>query len=188
MSDDNNGLDAPKQQTGDSGSADFDTSDISSLPIAWQNEIKKVRSEAAQRRKELADLKKKVDAEEVERLKKQGEYQSLAERLQTEVQNLTPHRDRVVALEEILKATNATRVKRIPEHLQSFVPDMTPENLSKWLDANETKLTTPPAPNLNAGAGGGGGGGNIASQLTAEELAIAKQSGLTPEQYAKQKK
>jgi phage I-like protein len=178
MSDDTKGLDAQNmQQTGDA-----DKVDLAQLPQAVQDYIKSLRGEAAEKRKKLEALEAKINEAEQKRLAEQGQYRELAEKLQGEVGNLSPYKTRVEALEQKIIANNNKRVERIPEHFRSLIPQMPPEQLSEWLDANEQKLITPPAPNLDAGAGGGGG--KQVAQLTAEQLAIAKGMGITPEEYA----
>jgi chromosome segregation ATPase len=180
MSDEINGLDAPKQ-FGDMGSAD--KVDLAQLPQAVQDYIKSLRGEAAEKRKKLEALESKISEAEQKRLAEQGQYRELSEKLQSDVSNLTPYKTRVEALEQKIIATNNKRVELIPEHMRSLVPQLSPEDLSVWLDANEAKLTKPSAPNLDAGAGGAGG--KVVPQLTAEQLAVAKGMGLTPEEFAK---
>ncbi len=184
MSDDNNGLDAQKQQTGDSGAGEID---LSTLPESVQTYIRSLRGEAAEKRKKLQALEAQMSEAEQKRLAEQGKWKELAEAREAELNKVKPYQTRAEALEARINANNKTRVERIPEHFRSLIPQLSPEDLATWLDANEAILTKPQAPDLNQGAGGSGGG-NIAPQLTAEELAIAKGMGVSPEDFAKYKK
>jgi phage I-like protein len=179
MSDDNNGLDAQKQQSGDGG----DAIDLTTLPEAVQTYIRSLRGEAAEKRKRLQALEAQMNEMQQKQLAEQGKWKELAEAREAELNKVKPYQTRAEALEARITANNKARVERIPEHFRSLIPQLPPEDLAAWLDANETKLTTPPAPNLDAGAGGGEG--KTAIQLTAEQLAVAKGMGISPEDYAK---
>jgi phage I-like protein len=122
-------------------------------------------------------------------LEEQGNFKALAEQHAAEVARLKPVEERAAALEAIIRESNETRIKSVPDQMRNLIPtDYPPEKLQKWLNANEAQLVKPPAPNYDAGAGAGGSGGSgAAPKLTAEEKEIAAKMGMKEEDYAKAK-
>lgn len=160
--------------------------DFSAFPEAAQREIRKLRAEAADRRKRLATFEAETRTREQKRLEEEGKFRELAQSRASEIEALSPYKERVVALEDRLKKQNDTRIAKIPDAMRKIVPtDYSVDRLSEWLDANEGVLTTRPAPDLNAGAGAGG---QKTMTLTEDELLAAKKLGVKPEDYAKNKK
>lgn len=118
-------------------------------------------------------------------LEEQGNFKELAQQREAEVQALTPYKERAATLEQIIRESNEARVAKIPETMRALVPiDYAPERLQSWLNANETLLTKPPAPNFDAGAGGTQSGQGV--QLTSGQKAMAKAMGMSEADYAKQ--
>lgn len=194
--------DGQSQGTGTTGAGQTGTgtsSDdvpIDALPAKWQAEIKKLRDEAAENRvarnkaaEDAAAKAKELELaaqREQQRLIEEGKWKELAEKHSVDAARLKPYEERAAALEAQIKAHNETRIARIPEVMRTVIPaDYTPEKLSQWLDANESKLTTPPAPNIDAGAGGGGGKPPV--KLTDYERQIAAATGMSEADYAKWK-
>lgn len=140
-------------------------------------------------REENKKWREKLRKEEQERLAAQGNWQEIAERRQKEADELKPYQERAKQLEERLRAINETRIQQIPEAMRDLVPadELPPERLAEWLDKHGSKLMRPIAPQTDAGAGAGAGGGSAVS-LTEDERLIAKQMGMTDEDYAKYKK
>lgn len=176
-----------------SGTPGTDDVPIETLPPKWQAEIKRLREENGDYRTaknkfadEAAAKQKELDLaaqREQQRLVEEGKWKELAEKYGQEAATLKPYQERATALEAQIKAHNETRIARIPEVMRTVIPsEYTPEKLSQWLDANESKLTTPPAPDIDAGAGGGG---KPPVKLTDEQLQQARRAGMTPEQFAK---
>jgi hypothetical protein len=154
---------------------------LDQLPAAWQEEIRKLRQENADRRKRATEL----ESQETERLKKAGEYKTLAEQRELEVQQLTGYKTQAEAYEKLILDENAKRIAAMPETLRVVVPKgLTPLTLKEWLDASLPLLTRPKPPELNAGAGGSG---SADMTLSESELVAAKRMGMTPEQYWKNK-
>lgn len=123
-------------------------------------------------------------------LEEQGNHKALADQYAAEVARLKPIEERAAALEAIIRESNESRIKNVPEQMRGLIPsDYPPEKLQRWLNANEAQLAKQPAPNYDAGAGVGGGGGNNGStpKLTADELDVAKRMGMSAEDYAKAK-
>lgn len=175
------------------GSSTTDDVPIDALPVKWQAEIKKLREEAAENRagrtkaqEEAAAKAKELELaaqREQQRLIEEGKFKELADKFGAEAAALRPYQERATALETRIKQHNETRIARIPEVMRSVIPgEYSPEKLSEWLDANESKLTTPPAPNIDAGAGGGGGKPPV--KLTDYERQMAAAMGITEKEYA----
>ena len=164
-----------------------DDDDISSLPDGVRKYIKRLREESKERRLALKKAQDEQGQREAQRLAEEGKFKELAEQRARELESLKPLQERAAALEARIQAGNEARIKRIPETMRGVIPtDYTPERLSEWLDKNEHLLTGRQAPNLDAGEGGRGStGGNNAPKLTAEQIALARAAGMTPEEYAK---
>jgi|GEM_PF-2543217 len=159
---------------------------IEDLPQWAQKMIRETRKESAARRVALTNAENASKLREQQSLAEQGNYKTLAEQRALEVAGLTPYKDRVDALETLIRAGNEARIKQVPEALRTMIPaKYAPEELSAWLDANMLNLQPRQAPNLDAGAGGGG---KAAVPLTDAERAVAARMSLTPEEYAKHKK
>lgn len=143
-----------------------------------------------QAREAQAALKKFQEdsaAAEAERLKKQGEWQQIAENEKKRADALEPLKTRAEALEKMIREGNEARVQKVSEDQRSLIPvDYPPERLSAWLDSNWDRLTTRPAPNIDAGAGGAGA---PPAKLTDDEKQVAAKAGMTEAEYiaAKQK-
>lgn len=145
-----------------------------------------------QQKSAMTTLNERMTAIEVnnrKKLEEQGNFSELKTQLQAEIESLRPTAERATALEAIIRDSNAARIEKVPEMYRAMIPtDYPPEKLQGWLNANEALMTKPPAPNFNAGAGNGSGGsGTQPPQLTGEELEIARQMKISPEQYAKRK-
>jgi len=150
-----------------------------------QTYVRSLRNEAAANRKALTNAENAARQREQQALAEQGNFKTLAEQRALEVAGLTPYKERVDALEALIRAGNEARIKQVPEALRTMIPaKYAPEELSAWLDANMLNLQPRQAPNLDAGAGGGG---KAAVPLTDAERAVAARMGLTPEEYAKHK-
>lgn len=170
---------------------------IEDLPESWQREIRDLREESKNRRLQLREMEQRlqeVSQADQARLAEQGQWKTLAEQRQQELTALKPYRERAEALEAMIRKSNEARIARVREDMRPLIPaDYPPERLSEWLDANLERLTTRPAPDLDAGAGGGGGKGGSSVQVTDEdrraaELAQAQGfTNVTPEAVAKRR-
>lgn len=132
----------------------------------------------------LAQVQTTAQAAEQERLKKQGEWQQIADNALKENEVLKSFRQRTEMLEGTIKAANEALIAQVPDSMKKLIPvDYPPERLQLWLNENWRMLTVPPSPNIDAGAGVGSGAKPI--NLTPEQLQVAKQLGVSPEAYAK---
>jgi len=135
---------------------------LDALPESWQQEIKRLRIEAADKRIKLtqfeaaqADAERKRQEDEQKRLVEQGEWKTVAERQGTELEAL---KLKAALADEFLAdiiATNSARVGKLSEAAKKLVPEgMEPRALSKWLDAAAELLNKPEAPGLDGGRSG----------------------------------
>lgn len=94
------------------------------------------------------------------KLEEQGDFSAVKTDLLAQIENLKPTAERAQALEKIIRDSNETRIKAVPEQIRTMIPtDYPPERLQAWLNANENLLSKQPPPNFDAGAGAGGNGG-----------------------------
>lgn len=159
---------------------------IEDLPQWAQELIRETRDEAAQRRIALKNEQEAARKREQARLAEDGKWKDLAEAREQELAGVKPYQERAEALEKIIRKSNEARIALVPEDMRGLIPTdyLAPEQLAEWLTANEDRLRKSPAPNIDAGAGGGSG---QAVRLTADEQAMAKAWGMTPEQFAQKK-
>lgn len=159
---------------------------IDSLPGPAQEYIKKLRAEAAANRVKAKEEEAARIKREQEALAEQGKWKELAESRAKEVERLQAVQDELDSTKAIIEASNKARIERIPEDMRSLVPVdyLSPRDLAKWLDANESRLTKPAAPNLDAGAGVSGGGGQV--RLTEDQRNLARALGISEEKMIEQ--
>lgn len=151
---------------------------LEDLPEAAQKMIKELRQEAASYRVEL----RKLQEAQQQRLAESGNFKELAEQRAAELAALQPFKEQAETLEKMIRESNTSRINSVREDMRALTPvDYSPAQLAKWLDANLTRLTTPPAPNIDAGAGQGGGTAVV--RLTDEQKQMAARFGMTEAQY-----
>lgn len=184
-----------EQQQGSNGlDAKYKPGDLQSAEVIIQSLLKRLDERDAQ----LGQLKQRIDGiEQASRknLEEQGNYKSLFDQTNAELEALKPYKDRAAALEEVIRIGNDTLIERIPQDKRGLVPtDYSPERLRTWLDANLSHLVNPPAPNFDGGAGSNGGrsGEKKVDVTEADRLAAeaAQNSGfkVTAEQVAARRK
>lgn len=121
--------------------------------------VEALRAEAASHRVKAKELQDRLDAlaqQQTQQLKDDQKWEALAKTLEGKVDELEPIKNRFDALLQGIKASNESRVAKVPADLKGLIPDYDdPVKLSEWLDANLDKLTRPLAPNLGNGAGSG---------------------------------
>lgn len=160
-------------------------------------EVRKTRSEAKGYRLDKRELEQKVSdieskltkAEQSRKaqLERDQNFEALSREQEQELEELRIKAKKADRLEQSVKESNEMRVAKIPEHMRSLVPELSPEGTSKWLDTNESKLTAPPIPDLDGGAGGRGKGGGKKPGLSSEEKIMAAKVGMTEEEYSARK-
>lgn len=186
-----------KPEPDDTATGGMPGQDWSSLP-EWarqmfedtQRNLKAANNESAQRRIEIDNLTKQINAlttGQKKKLEEDGKFKELADQYAAEIAVIRPYQERAEALDKMIRESNAKRIEQIPETMRSLVlTDLAPEKLASWLDTNWATLTAKRAPDLDAGVGGGSGRKTL-PQLTETERKIARMSGMTDEQYAEYK-
>ena len=173
----------PEQPDGEPPATDNNR--VDDLPPWAQDMIRSLRDEAASRRVALKQQQEEAKKQQQARLAEEGKWRELAESRADELNNLTPYRERAEKLESMLMDSNTQRIEQIPESMRTLIPsDYAPEQLARWLDANLSHLTRPTAPKLD---GGSAGGAVNTITLTEDEKQVARATGISFEEYAKQK-
>ncbi|MCU0464062.1 MAG: hypothetical protein MUF38_05795 [Anaerolineae bacterium] len=125
------------------------------LPPSWQAEIKSLRDEAAANRAKKADLEKQQAEAEAKRLAEAGEFKTLAEKRQAELEALKPKAELADKLLGQMDEANKAKIARIPEGQRKLIPTgLDTLALSQWLDAALEVLVKPVAPSLDGGRTG----------------------------------
>jgi len=187
MSEQTPGQDAPQGGRETQPAPSTTSNRIEDLPEWAQTIIRETRSEAAARRKSLEALEAQLKSAEDARLAEQQEWKALAEKRAAELAELAPLAASVKEMQEALNATVKARIDRLPEDVRDLVPDFGDARKTlDWLNTNEHKLMRPLAPAMDAGVRGDSGAAVPA--LTDMEIKLARIAGLTPEQWAAQRK
>ena len=138
-------------------------------------------------------LQERLDALEREsherleaQLKEQGKYKELAEERAQKLAKAQAKADQVEVYQEVLSKHLQAQIEIIPEDKRSLIPDTLPvdEQLA-WIARNRALLTKLAPPDVGAGRRGGSQEESV--ELTPEEMQIAKDYGMTAEEYAKYK-
>ncbi len=176
---------------------DNDQQEESPPPSEAQNTehmIPKSRFNEVNDRLKAAEEKLKTDASERQaekdaQLADDNEYEQLYKAAQEKLEPLKLEAEQAARFREALKAGNEARLARIPEDLQKRIPPFEdPILMGQWLDANADLYVDPAkprAPKLDGGAGGMSS--SDVTKLTAKEVEMAKNFGLTVEEYARGK-
>lgn len=149
------------------------------------------RKRAKDAEKALKDAQAKLDAIEQEKL---SETEKAAKRATEAEANLAAAQEKLRRANLIAelskpdhKIVNAQAAAKLIDGVE-FGDDGEPTNLDavlpKFLEANAFLVGGPPPPPKGVTDSGAGNGDGKAPELTAEQLAAAKQSGMTPEEYA----
>lgn len=168
-----------------------DDADTQEIPAAIAAKLAAAEKRAADAEAALKKQQREASAKEKDVLTAQGQFKQLYETANGELEQLRPKAERVEALEATVKKMVDARVKGLPTQFQGLVPQYAdPLQTLEWIEKNAGVLRNPNAPNLDPGAGQGasGGGGGSTVTLTAEEAAIAKRMGVSPEKALAQKK
>lgn len=148
--------------------------------------VEELRKEAAANR---IALKKFQDAQitaEDERLKKQNEWEQIAENRQTTIDALEPFKAKYEAVLTGMEDRNKSVIDSLPDDMKPLVPDYDdPAKLASWLDANAAMLNAKPlVPTLNGGAGNGAPRGKK-TVLSDAQIRQANKMSISVEDYAK---
>jgi phage I-like protein len=135
---------------------------------------------------ELSRIQKEQKDETEKRLAEQNQFKELAEKRGDELVKANEKAAKVEAYEKTLTEVLAAQVEALPEDKRGLVPDeLTTQQKLSWIAKNAAILKAPAS--FDIGAGHLGGSGTKGVELTQEEIAVAKQFGMKPEDYAKNK-
>jgi hypothetical protein len=169
-----------QQQQGGAPSQALNSDTIGPVPYT---RFKEQNEELKALKAELDALKAEEAGRRTKELAEQEKWRELAVELQSKLDAITPEAKRAADLEASLKATVIARVSRLPETVQTLVPEFDdPRSTLGWLDKNEPLLVRPTAPGLDAGPQGDA---RPTVTLTAGQKAAAKLAGISEEQYIK---
>ena len=137
--------------------------------------------------KRLGAIEKASKEAEIKRLKESEDYKKLYEQAESELATYKPKAEKVESLETLLNETLATELETIPADRRSLIPEeLSVEAKLRYISRNRALLSKAAPVDLGAGERGGGAGTSV--DLTPEELEVARNWGMKPEEYAKYKK
>ena len=153
------------------------------VPISRLNQEIEKRKAMEER---LAVLEKANKESEVKRLKETEDYRALYEKTEKELSEVKPKAAIAEESEKTLRSVLESQIAELPENMRSLIPaELTTQQQLSWLSKNKPLLVKPKA--VDIGAGKQGGAASATLDLTPEELDFAKNFGITPEDYAKNK-
>ncbi len=147
------------------------------IPYDRFQEVNNAKKAAEDKLQKLLDAEKeRLDAEAV----KKGDYQAV-------IDSLKPKADRTDALEATLKSYLDAEIESIPEQYRDLVPDGDVTAQLTWIKKAKAKGTFSRIPHPNSDAGASGDPKTTVIKLSDTERALARQVGMTDEQYYKAK-
>jgi len=153
------------------------------VPISRLNEEITKRKAMEER---LALLEQASKDAETKRLKETEDYRKLYEDAEKELSTVKPRAAIAEESEKTLRAVLESQVAELPENMRGLIPaELSTQQQLQWLSKNKAMLIKPKP--FDIGAGKTGGGAPAGADLTAEELEVARQFGVKPEDYAKYK-
>lgn len=160
-----------------------------SSPMIPKSRFDEVNNELKTLREKVQKDSEAAQAAEQERLRKQGEFQTLAEQEKKRADDLAGKAARADALDKLIAESNAKRIANLPEARRTLVPaTLPPEQVAAYLDMNWILLLGAPAPDLNQGGGGGGTTVVVTDDdRNAAEAAKAHGYEIKPEDIAKRR-
>lgn len=136
--------------------------------------------------KKAAALEKAQQEAERKRLEEVQDYKKLYESTLASVTELKPKAEQVETYEKTLQVILAREIEELPEEFRDIVPDgLSTQQKLDWLSKNKAKLNKPTP--FDIGAGKTGIKQAKTTELTPEEKQVARQFGMTEEEYAKAK-
>lgn len=172
----------PEQtQTPPAPSATPDAKPENMIPKSRLDEVIAQRDAATKK----ADALEKAQQEtERKRLEEANEYKKLYETTQAELSNLKPKAEQVDTYEKTLTSILESQIADLPEDFRDVVPDgLTTQAKLDWLAKNKSKFMK--AEPFDIGAGKTGAKPNKKVDLTPEQKEMARQYGVSEEDYAK---
>jgi chromosome segregation ATPase len=127
---------SPQSQTQSGQQNQQQRTSLDTLPLDAQDYIRSLRQEAKTYREQLEARQRREEEARQEQLKKQGEFQKLAEKHEQRVKELEPVSQRYTALADLLKGQIDTQVKDWPAEVKAFDPgaDSPIEQRLAWVE------------------------------------------------------
>ena len=148
--------------------------------------LEKEREANRDAQKRAAALEKAAQDAEKSRLKDKEDYKKLYEEAEKELATYKPKAEKLETYETIMKDNLAAQLAEIPEDRRSLVPSWASvEDQLKYIAQNRALLAK--AQPFDIGAGKKGGGAQKTVELTPEELEVARNFGMKPDEYQKYK-
>ena len=136
--------------------------------------------------KRLAAMEKTHNEAETKRLKESEDYKALYERTAAELADAKPKAEKLEVFETTLRETLTAAIEEIPADRRGLIPEeLSVEAQLRWISRNRALLSK--ATPFDIGAGKKGGSGQKSVDLTPEELEVARNFGMSPEDYARYK-
>lgn len=153
------------------------------VPISRLNEEIGKRKAMEER---LALLEQASKDAETKRLKETEDYRKLYEDAEKELSTIKPRAAIAEESEKTLRTVLESQVAELPENMRGLIPaELSTQQQLQWLSKNKGLLIKPKPQDI--GAGKTGGGAPAGTDLTPEEIEVARQFGVKPEDYAKYK-
>ncbi len=154
------------------------------VPQSRFNEVNEERRKMAER---IAQMESEQKAEIEKRLVEQNQYKELAEARGVDLVKAQAEAAKVATYEKTLLDVLNAQVAALPEDKRGLLPDeLTTAQKLSWLAKNSAILKAPTPFDIGAGKQGGGEQKQT-NALSPEEVQIAKNFGMTPEEYSKHK-
>lgn len=159
--------------------------------------INSLNKRVGERDSALDELRKQVDAiqaNERKRQEEEGDYKSLYEKAQSELQTLKPKAEYADDATQQFANLNKRALERVPETMRVLVPDFGDgyngqKKLAEWLTNNMDMLTKAPAPNLDGGVGRNTPNAPAKDDgIDPDVLEVAKRMGVSAEDLKKANK
>jgi phage I-like protein len=179
----------PTQQNQSTSDATQNTEQTDDKKPVPYDRFQKVTADNSTLKAKLAEIERERDtaratAEAVEaaRLKEQGDFKKLYEQTAEKLPTLEERAKAADTYETAFKDMLAARLKAVPDYLHPLLANMSPVEAMRWIDDNADKVNA-----RNPGNPRSPDGKGVASELTDEEIAFIKQSGISEASYLRAK-
>lgn len=148
-------------------------------------------NEMAEKNRLLQERLNATEKERQEQLEKQlaeqGKWKEIAEQRANELAGMKPKADLVDEYETVLKEQLAAEIETLPDDFKDVIPDgLSTKDQLRWLAKNKSKFLK--AEPFDIGAGKTGVKPTKKVELTPEQKEMARQYGVSEEDYAKYNK
>jgi hypothetical protein len=186
MSDEEKNLDNQEAQEGEQDQSSAETKNTEKEHLIPKSRLDSEIQKRKDLEKRLGAMEKAHNEAETKRLKESEDYKALYEKTAAELSDAKPKAEKLEAYETTLKETLAAAIDEIPADRRGLIPDeLSVEAQLRWISRNRALLAK--AQPFDIGAGKKGGGAQKSVDLTPDELQVARNFGMSAEDYAKYK-